>query len=73
MSDERAKSPSREQIELRAYQIYVERGSVDGHELADWLAAEEQLINQPQSAVPEPSKSDSSRAVMLKSWRSSAA
>ena len=35
--------PTREEIELRAYQIYVERGCVDGHEVDDWLQAEREL------------------------------
>jgi Protein of unknown function (DUF2934) len=70
---ERGKAPSREQIELRAYQIYVERGRVDGHDLADWLAAEEQLTSQSQSAVPESATSDSPRTAVLKIQRSSAA
>lgn len=32
--------PTREEIELRAYQIYVERGGADGHDVDDWLLAE---------------------------------
>ncbi len=37
-------SPSkRQQIEMRAYEIYVQRGSQDGHDLDDWLKAEEEL------------------------------
>jgi len=32
--------PTREDIELRAYQIYVERGGTDGHDVEDWLRAE---------------------------------
>jgi hypothetical protein len=73
MSDERVNAPSREQIELRAYQIYVERGQVDGHDCADWLAAEEQLTRELQSAVQESVKSDSSRTAIPKSQRSSSA
>jgi len=30
----------REEIEMRAYQIYVERGGTDGHDVDDWLQAE---------------------------------
>jgi len=36
--------PTREEIELRAYQIYVERGSAQGNDLEDWLQAESELI-----------------------------
>ena len=32
--------PTQEEIELRAYQIYVERGGTDGHDVDDWLQAE---------------------------------
>ena len=39
----RATSPSLEEIRLRAYEIYVERGRIDGRELEDWLQAEKQL------------------------------
>jgi hypothetical protein len=45
--------PTREQIERRAYQIYLERGAQDGQELADWLAAEQELtaMAQPRPAA----------------------
>jgi Protein of unknown function (DUF2934) len=36
--------PTREEIELRAHQIYVEPGSADGHDVEDWLQAERELI-----------------------------
>ena len=35
--------PTGEEIELRAYQIYVERGGADGHDVDDWLQAEREL------------------------------
>ena len=35
--------PSREQIEARAYELYVERGRIPGREEEDWLAAENEL------------------------------
>ena len=38
--------PTREEIELRAYQIYVERGGAQGHDLDDWLQAERELIEK---------------------------
>src|SRR5947199_1679041 len=37
---------SREQIALRAYEIYQERGGTDGADLDDWLEAERELQNQ---------------------------
>ncbi len=38
--------PTREEIELRAYQIYLERGGVEGHEVEDWLQAERELLGK---------------------------
>jgi hypothetical protein len=35
--------PTHEQISLRAYQIYLERGARPGNELDDWLRAEREL------------------------------
>jgi hypothetical protein len=35
-----------EEIELRAYQLYVERGGAPGNELEDWLQAELELIEK---------------------------
>ena len=32
-----------EEIRLRAYEIYLERGEQPGHELDDWLQAEREL------------------------------
>ena len=31
------------EIECRAYQIFLERGSVHGHDVDDWLQAEHEL------------------------------
>jgi Protein of unknown function (DUF2934) len=50
MSDKNGKARSTEAIELRAYQIYVERGRKDGNDLADWLAAETQLTRAESGA-----------------------
>jgi len=38
--------PTREDIELRAYQIYIERGGGDGHEVEGWLEAERELVEK---------------------------
>ena len=35
--------PNREQIERRAYEIYLRRGGVDGSDVTDWTMAEEEL------------------------------
>jgi hypothetical protein len=36
-------APSHEQIRLRAYEIYLERGGFPGNELDDWLQAAREL------------------------------
>jgi hypothetical protein len=36
-------APSHEQIRLRAYEIFLERGGFPGNELDDWLQAEREL------------------------------
>ena len=38
--------PAREEIELRAYQIYLERGGAHGQEVEDWLLAERELLEK---------------------------
>lgn len=37
----------RERISRRAYEIYVQRGCVDGNEVDDWLNAERELVIRP--------------------------
>jgi hypothetical protein len=39
---------SREEIERRAYQIYLDTGMEDGHDREHWLAAEEELRGQEE-------------------------
>lgn len=36
----------REQIRLRAYELYEARGHKEGHELEDWLQAESEVISK---------------------------
>jgi DUF2934 family protein len=38
-----SRAPSQNEIELRAYQIFLERGGVDGHAEEDWMQAESEL------------------------------
>jgi hypothetical protein len=38
--------PSREEIELRAHQIYVERCDAHGQDVEDWLQAERELLEK---------------------------
>jgi hypothetical protein len=37
------RTPSNQQIEARAYEIFLERGGVDGYDVDDWIAAEKEL------------------------------
>ena len=39
------------QIRLRAYQLYQARGREDGHDLEDWLRAEEEITGRAAKAV----------------------
>ena len=48
--------PTDEEIGLRAYQIYVERGGADGHDVDDWLQAERKLFGKYPSAMPHAKK-----------------
>ena len=38
--------PISEEIELRAYQIYIERGGGHGQDVEDWLQAERELVEK---------------------------
>jgi hypothetical protein len=43
-TDSHAKrDPIKDAIALRAYELYLERGRIDGHALEDWLRAEREL------------------------------
>ena len=50
------KSPSIEEIEQRAYEIYLERGGGEGRSVEDWLIAEKELTErseQSESSIPK--------------------
>jgi hypothetical protein len=36
--------PPQDEIATRAHEIFIERGASPGHELDDWLQAEEELV-----------------------------
>jgi hypothetical protein len=38
-----------EQIRQRAYQLYEERGRLDGNAMEDWLIAEEEVLGSRQA------------------------
>jgi hypothetical protein len=39
-----------QQIEHRAYELYLERGGEHGHDRADWLTAENELTELPEQS-----------------------
>ena len=41
-----SEAPTREEIELRAYQIYAERDGAHGQDVEDWLKAERELVEK---------------------------
>jgi len=53
--------PSQEEIQLRAYEIYLNRGGENGSELSeldDWLAAEKELTESLQTDAHKPIVAD---------------
>jgi len=45
---EEARAELEEQIRRRAYELYEQRGRVDGHALDDWLQAEAEVLSAKQ-------------------------
>jgi hypothetical protein len=58
VSDNNKRVPTQEEIELRAYEIYLKRGGENGNETDDWLAAEKELTESPQIETHEPAVPD---------------
>jgi Protein of unknown function (DUF2934) len=54
--------PTREEIALRAYQIYQGRDGAPGDELSDWIMAERQLMEQNDKARRKPAPKAKSAA-----------
>jgi type II secretory pathway predicted ATPase ExeA len=50
------RAPTRQQIERRAYEIYVQRGYHNGSDLANWTAAETELTSDLQGETAAPSR-----------------
>lgn len=53
--------PTEEQIRVRAYEMYLQRGGQHGHDRDDWLQAEYELMPLPirklsQLPAPKPGK-----------------
>jgi hypothetical protein len=38
--------PSHEEIAMRSYELYLQRGAVDGYHEQDWLQAEAELLSR---------------------------
>jgi hypothetical protein len=53
--------PAEDQIARRAYELYLQRGSVPGHETDDWLQAEAELSAEAEREEAEPSEAASTR------------
>jgi len=47
--DLRTEQLSEEDVRVRAYHRYLERGGTDGNDLSDWVEAEKELKVAPQS------------------------
>jgi hypothetical protein len=47
------KAPTHPEIAARAYQLFVERGRQNGHEMDDWLQAEYELMQLPVHKLAE--------------------
>ena len=55
------KVPATQEIEQRAYEIYLERCGEPGDPIEDWLAAEEKLTQISKQPVPITSRSRAAR------------
>jgi hypothetical protein len=43
------RDPIREAIATRAYELFLARGGAHGHDLEDWLTAEDELLDRRRS------------------------
>jgi len=50
------KSPTPEQIQNRAYEIYLERRGAPGNPIQDWLRAEQELLAGSPAKIRKSSK-----------------
>jgi hypothetical protein len=53
----------RAEIARRAYELYLERGYVDGQDLDDWLAAERELVEKEAAGQASPAPADDSGGI----------
>jgi hypothetical protein len=52
MENQERKNPTREQIEQRAYEIYLQEGGPDGRAEEHWLRAEGELLAESRNVRP---------------------
>ena len=52
MANQEQKRPTREQIEQRAYEIYLQEGGQDGRADEHWLRAESELLAEGRLTRP---------------------
>ena len=45
--------PSHDEIAARAYELYVQRGRLDGYAMDDWMQAEYELTQLPVDKIAE--------------------
>jgi hypothetical protein len=55
-------TPTLEQIQLRAYEIFLERRGAPGNQIEDWLRAERELAATSQPKARKASRSPKSEA-----------
>jgi hypothetical protein len=55
-------APTLEQIQARAYEIYLERRGAPGSQIEDWLRAERELISDPPSKPRRAARSTKSES-----------
>ena len=46
------RDPIREAIANRAYELFLARGRAHGHDVDDWIAAENELMDRRQAPAP---------------------
>jgi hypothetical protein len=47
------RQPTHQQIAARAYELYVQRGRIDGYDMDDWLQAEYELMQLPMDKIAQ--------------------
>jgi hypothetical protein len=57
--------PLHEEIALRAYGFFLQRGSVDGWDLDDWLQAEREVLSLPKKKTTKRKKSEPAEVALL--------